>query len=54
MLKCSDQILLSTKLNKNWSFGAEAEEDEEEKGKEKLISIKRWLDEFKPKSKWAS
>lgn len=54
MSKYLDQILLSIKLNKNWLFGVKVEEDKEKKGKEKLISIGKWLDEFKPKSEWAS
>ena len=41
LLKCSEQILLSTKLKKNWSLGAKDKEKEEEGGKEKLISINR-------------
>ena len=52
--KYSAQILLSTKLKENWSFRTEEEGTKEDKGKEKLISINRWLDEFNPKSEWAS
>ena len=52
--KCSDQILLLTKLKENWSLGTKENEKEEEEGKEKLILINRWSDEFKPKSEWTS
>ena len=54
LLKCLDQILLSIKLKEKQSLRTEIDENEEEEGKVKLISINRWSNEFKPKSVWTS
>ena len=54
LAKCSAQISLSTKLKENRSLGTEEEVEEEHEGKEKLISINKWSEEFSPKSVWTS
>ena len=54
LLKCLDQILLLTKLKENQSLGTENDEKEEKGGKEKLILMNKWFDEFKPKLEWTS
>ena len=54
LLKCSAQIFLSTKLKENRSLGTDEDVEEEHEGKEKLISINKWSEEFSPKSVWTS
>ena len=54
LAKCSAQISLSTKLKENRSFAIEVGIELETEGNEKLISIKRWSEELKPKSECAS